>query len=142
MLKSSEIIKRYRKNHNITVAQLAEKIGVSQVFLTKIENEQKKISVRVLKNLKNILSESEYKQLIDYENFIKTPLPIRYELEKLKQLEKLKGELLTEEKDMLEFQQFIKSATLFFNNEQIQDEDKKKLIDALIEIFYDAKLKK
>lgn len=41
----------------------------------------------------------------------------------------------------LEYNDFMKEAALFFNNESIKDEDKKKLIDALTEIFFDAKLK-
>lgn len=45
-------------------------------------------------------------------------------------------------KERLEYDDFMREAALFFNNDQIKDEDKKKLIDALTEIFFDAKLKR
>lgn len=51
-----QLIKDSRKNKNLTQEQLAERVGVSLRYISKIENEGKKPSVEVLENLVHILT--------------------------------------------------------------------------------------
>ena len=50
------VIKKARKHHNLTIEALAEKIGVSERYLYRIENEGKKPSFDVLYSLVRTLS--------------------------------------------------------------------------------------
>ncbi|MBR5180431.1 MAG: helix-turn-helix transcriptional regulator [Lachnospiraceae bacterium] len=51
-----QVIKKARKHHNLTIEALAEKIGVSERYLYRIENEGKKPSFDVLYSLVRALS--------------------------------------------------------------------------------------
>lgn len=51
-----QVIKKARKQHNLTIEVLAEKIGVSERYLYRIENEGKKPSFDVLYKLIRCLS--------------------------------------------------------------------------------------
>lgn len=130
MKKSSEIIKEFRKERQLSAAALADQIGISQVFLTKIENEQKKISEKVLESLKEIMPEYLYKGIIEYENFINTPESVQKELIELRKLSKVeKGH----------YNNFMDQATMYFTDSKISEEDKKKVLDALTEVYFEAK---
>ena len=50
------VIKKARRHHNLTIEALAEKIGVSERYLYRIENEGKKPSFDVLYSLVRTLS--------------------------------------------------------------------------------------
>lgn len=130
MKKSSEIIKEFRRERHLSAAALAEKIGISQVFLTKIENEQKKISEKVLESLKEILPEASYKAIVEYENFINTPEPIQKELAELRKLSA---------REKRHYGDFMNEATMYFTDSKISEEDKKKVLDALTEVYFEAK---
>ena len=52
-MKSSEILINYRKSKGLTVAKFAEMLGVSQVFLTHLEHDRRKISDDLFKKLEN-----------------------------------------------------------------------------------------
>lgn len=130
MKKSSEIIKEFRKERQLSAAALADQIGISQVFLTKIENEQKKISEKVLESLKEIMPEYLYQGIIEYENFINTPESVQKELIELRKLSKVeKGH----------YNNFMDQATMYFTDSKISEEDKKKVLDALTEVYFEAK---
>lgn len=77
----------------MSVAELADKVGCSQVFVTKIENEQKRVSEKILENLKLILSKKEIDEIIEYETYIDTPDSVKQKMQKMeKQLEtQIKG---------------------------------------------------
>ncbi|MGL5950925.1 MAG: XRE family transcriptional regulator [Cetobacterium sp.] len=95
MRKTNEIIKKFRKERKMSVAELADKVGCSQVFITKIENEQKRVSEKILENLKLILSKKEIEEIIEYETYIDTPDSIKQKLERMeKQLEKNIGSVI------------------------------------------------
>ena len=51
-----QVIKKARKQHNLTIEALADKIGVSERYLYRIENEGKKPSFDVLYKLIRCLS--------------------------------------------------------------------------------------
>ncbi|MGL5937048.1 MAG: helix-turn-helix domain-containing protein [Cetobacterium sp.] len=130
MKKSSEIIKEFRKERQLSAAALAEQIGISQVFLTKIENEQKKISEKVLESLKKIMPQYLYQGIIEYENFINTPESVQKELIELRKLSKV---------EINHYGSFMDQATMYFTDSKISEDDKKKVLDALTEVYFEAK---
>ena len=84
MKTTGEIIREYRTQNNISAADVAEKIGVSQQFLAAIENGKRKLSNKVFDALKEIMPKSCIDEIQKYENHIKTPEGVRDELEELK----------------------------------------------------------
>ena len=92
MKTTGEILKEYRIQNNITASEVAEKIGVSQQFLTAVENGKRKLSSKVFEALKEIMPKSYIEDIQKYEDYIKTPEGVKNELEKLKEeVETLKG---------------------------------------------------
>ncbi|MGL5592351.1 MAG: helix-turn-helix domain-containing protein [Cetobacterium sp.] len=130
MKKSSEIIKEFRKERHLSAAALAEQIGISQVFLTKIENEKKKVSEKVLEALKEIMPEKMYNDIVEYENFINAPEAIQKELIELRKLSS---------REKKHYGNFMNEATMYFTDSKISEEDKKKVLDALTEVYFEAK---
>ena len=72
-MKSSEILKNYRKNQGLTVAKFAEMLGVSQVFLTHLEHDKRKISESLFERLEEFLSKEELDNLRETEKMKDLP---------------------------------------------------------------------
>lgn len=84
-IKSSEILKNYRKNQGLTVAKFAEMLGVSQVFLTHLEHDKRKISESLFERLEGFLSKEELDSLKETEKMKDLPDEI---IKKIVSLEK------------------------------------------------------
>lgn len=82
-MKSSEILIKYRKEKNLTVAKFAELLGVSQVFLTHLEHDRRKISEDLFTRLSNFLSSEEIKKLKECEKYKDVPEEILKKIENL-----------------------------------------------------------
>ncbi len=80
MKTTGEILKEYRDRNSITARDLADKIGVSQTFYTKIENNKSKVSEKVLEVLRILLPKEEYLGVLEYEDYRNTPNFIRKEI--------------------------------------------------------------
>ncbi|MEE1477095.1 MAG: S24 family peptidase [Fusobacterium sp.] len=84
-MKSSEILINYRKNKGLTVSKFAEMLGVSQVFLTHLEHDRRKISDDLFKKMENFLSKKEIEMLKETEKYKDVPEDI---INKINLLEK------------------------------------------------------
>lgn len=84
-MKSSEILINYRKNKGLTVLKFAEMLGVSQVFLTHLEHDRRKISEDLFKRMEKFLSKKEIEQLKEAEKYKDVPEDI---INKINLLEK------------------------------------------------------
>lgn len=84
-MKSSEILINYRKNKGLTVSKFAEMLGVSQVFLTHLEHDRRKISDDLFKKMENFLSKKEIEMLKETEKYKDIPEDI---INKINLLEK------------------------------------------------------
>lgn len=140
-----QLIKEYREKNKMTALELAEKLEVSQVFVTLLENDKRKISKKVMNRLSVLMSEEEMKTLVASEEYHKTPETIKKKLIDLeKENEKLKLNSDPRIKDLkgrekLQYEELLNQNALFFNDESISEEDKKKMVDALTEAFYAIK---
>ena len=147
-MKAGEILVKYRKRQGMTVAKFAELLGVSQVFLTHLEHDKRKISENLFERLAEFLSTEEIKNLREAEKLKDIPKDIAEKLEKLEVENKnLKEKILkidprVEELDKRGLNQYEKAmneASMFFNDEGIDEEDKEKLLLALNEVFFRSK---
>ena len=101
MKKTGEVIKEYRNANNISAAELAEKVEVSQQFLAAIENGKRKLSNKVFDALKEIMPKGYIEEIQKYEDYSKTPEGVLSELDNLKKENaKLKSNLNIDAKDL------------------------------------------
>lgn len=147
-MKSSEILINYRKNKGLTVAKFAELLGVSQVFLTHLEHDRRKISDELFERLKEFLSKEEIMQLKETEKLKNVPEDI---INKIKNLEeenkKLKEKyaqidervLGLDKRSFNQYEKTMNEASLFFQDENVSEEDKQKLMMAINEMFFKSK---
>lgn len=147
-MKAGEILVKYRKNQGMTVAKFAELLGVSQVFLTHLEHDKRKISENLFERLGEFLSDDEMRNLREAEKLKDIPKDVAEKLEKLEKENKnlrekiLKIDPRVEELDKRGLNQYEKAmneASMFFNDEGIDEEDKQKLLLALNEVFFRSK---
>lgn len=121
-------LKKLRESRGYSIKKLAELAGVGNGTIGEIErarNSTKLVTLeKIAKALKLTKQEKEelFSCVIGYE-------PGMHEL------------ILESKKTLKQYDDFISEASLFFNDEKISEEDKKKLVDSLNEIFYDAKLR-
>lgn len=64
MEKVGEILKKFRKNRNLTGAMLAEIFECSHQFIFKLETGQKTLSPEKMEILKNMMTDEEYAELV------------------------------------------------------------------------------
>lgn len=147
-MKSSEILINYRKNKGLTVAKFAEMLGISQVFLTHLEHDRRKISDELFKKLETFLSASDIEKLREAEDYKDVPEKIMNKLKKLEnENETLKSKyknldpkvLNLNKRERLQFDDFMNDAVLYFQDEKVSDEDKQKLFDSLQDAFFKIK---
>lgn len=147
-MKSSEFLINYRKNKGLTVAKFAEMLGISQVFLTHLEHDRRKISDELFKKLETFLSASDIEKLREAEDYKDVPEKIMNKLKKLEnENETLKSKyknldpkvLNLNKRERLQFDDFMNDAVLYFQDEKVSDEDKQKLFDSLQDAFFKIK---
>lgn len=147
-MKSSDILKKYRKEHNMTVAKFAELLGVSQVFLTHLEHDRRKISEDLFERLSEFLTEKEINQLRESELYKDVPEEILEKMENLKSENKKLKERYSEidtrvsnfdKRTLSQYDKTMNEASLFFEDEDISEEDKQKLMLAINEMFFMSK---
>lgn len=147
-MKSSEILINYRKNKKLTVAKFAEMLGVSQVFLTHLEHDRRKISDDLFERLEEFLSTEEMSLLKETEKYKSVPEDVLKKMEKLeKENKKLKEKysqidervLDLDNKSFSQYEKTMNEASLFFQDETVSDEDKQKMLVAINELFFESK---
>ena len=147
-MKSSEILIKYRKNKKLTVAKFAEMLGVSQVFLTHLEHDRRKISEDLFERLEEFLSTDEIALLKETEKYKNVPEDVLEKMEKLeKENKNLKEKysqidervLTLDKKSFSQYEKTMNEASLFFQDENISDEDKQKMVMAISELFFESK---
>lgn len=141
MKTTGEILKNYRFKNNLTLTEMAEKLEVSQAFVSYIETDKKRVSEKLLKVFKNIFSEEEYIDILKYEGVATRPSHIRNELERIELNEKKDKEKkeknysnLSEKnknkiKDYIEMITKIENLDNFIDISFLNDENKKKVQD-------------
>lgn len=81
-----EIIKEYRKKHNLKVTELANLLNFTQVYITNIENDKRKMPDSVLEGLKNVMSNDEFEVLKKAVDLSRSPETVKKELLELKEI--------------------------------------------------------
>lgn len=119
------ILKKLRESKNMTQAELAKKADIASGTVGEIEAGNNKSTVKTLNKIAIALELTpEEKNELD-SAFLGRKILTEPKLTKRERLQK---------------DEFMKQATLMFNDETISEEDKEKLLASLQEAFYTAKL--
>ena len=120
-------LKMLRECKNMTIKELAEKSKVGNGTIGDIESGKNKSTVKTLEKLSKAMSLNSEERNLLFSTVI--PADISRNLKKL----------TSREKSQLE--EVMSTAQHFFNDENVTEDDKKKLYDSLQELYFDAKSK-
>lgn len=121
----SDYIKTLRDKKNYTLNQLALYSGVSAAHISRIENNKRNVLPDTLKKLAPILDVS-YEELMYVAGYLDNP-----------EIKEKDDKYLLSEKD--DFKELLEKANLYFNNSKISIDEKEKVKDNLLEIYWEAK---
>ena len=120
-------LKKLRESKNMTIKELSERAKVGNGTIGDIETGRSKSSIKTLEKLSKVmLLNSEERNLL-----FASVIP--------NDVSKNLVNFTSKEKTQLE--QVMSTAQHFFNDEMVSEEDKKKLSDSLLELFFDSKNK-
>lgn len=142
MRTTGEILKQKREMLGITAEKLGELTKVTQAYVTMTENNTTKPSKAYLTNVKKILhiTDLEQHEIEEYEEFRRLPEKIQKKLISLdKKMDPRISSLNTRE--LNQYEVTLSQASSFFGDEKVSEEDKKKLLDAMTEMFFIGKAK-
>lgn len=115
------VLKKLRESRNLTIKQLADKSGVGNGTIGDIERGNNGARPSTLEKLALALELSKNEK----EELFSSTLP-----ENIQKLNK---------RERKQYDDFLNDATLYFKDEKISEDDKKKVLDTLTELFFEAK---
>ena len=118
------MLKKLREDKGYTIKQLAEKAGVSNGTVGDIETGRNKSTIKTIEKLAKALGLNKNERELLFSAFM--PVDIGKKLSK---------------RERVQFDDVLNSASHFFNDENVSEDDKLKMRDSLLEAFYDAKAK-
>ncbi|MGL6064219.1 MAG: helix-turn-helix domain-containing protein [Fusobacteriaceae bacterium] len=132
MEKLSVILKKLRESKNMTIEELAKNAGIGKGTVGDIETNRSKSTVKTLNKISKALNLTiEEKNLLDSSFLGRTVAG---------NSDPSSSNLNLNKREKLQYDDFMSSATLMFNDESISDEDKEKLFRSLQELFFETKL--
>lgn len=132
---------------NMTLTEFSKKMEVTHVYVSNIKNGKKTASKKFVENMIKKFPECAKK-----EQELMAMLEKDKKIEKLKKLEKQRREIVGKNEELnrisrlnkrerVQLDEVMNSAAYFFNDNNVSDEDKKRLYNSLQELFFDAKMK-
>ena len=133
MSELSIILKKLREKKGLTITKLAELSGVGQGTIGDIERGKiKKGSIKTLEKLSKGLKLSEQERDELFSILVPKDIGAKIITPEYKRLDK---------RGRTQLSDLLQETTLMFNDESISEDDKKKILDAITDAFYDAKAK-
>lgn len=129
----SIILKKIRERHNITIAKLSELSGLAQGTIGDIETGRRKGSIKTLEKISKALALNEEERAELFAGYVPKDLGVK--------LLKNPLYLKLDKRGRMQLNDIIEQSTLMFNDEQISDNDKEKVLMAIQSAFFDAKQK-
>lgn len=131
MSELSIILKKFREKKGISIPKLSEISNVGQGTIGDIERGKiKKGSIKTLEKLSNALELNEDERNELFSVLVPKDIGAKIITPQFKALNSRGRNQLTS---------LLEETSLFFNDEKVSDEDKKKILDAITDAFYDAK---
>lgn len=118
------VLKQLREMRNLTIEQLANRAGIGRGTVGDIETGRSKARISTLEKLSIALNLTEKERDFLFSKFMPKDIG-----DKLTKIEKV------------QFNDILNSVSAYYNDLSIDEEDKKKLRDRLLDLFYDSKNK-
>lgn len=124
----SIVLKQLRESKNMTIEELAKKAGVGRGTIGDIETGKNKSTVKTLNKLSVALGlNTEEKNKLD-SAFLG------------RKVENIDPRILElDKKGLSQYEKTIEEASLFFNDEDVSEEDKQKMLMAINQLFFESK---
>lgn len=136
--KFSTFLKEYMEKHEYKLEAFATKVGYSFGLISHYINERRSPSYKFIKDFfkKFPLTENEKIEVLSILKKEKLP-------EEIQELENLSHPMYhtLDSRGRMQLNDILKETSLMFNDESISEDDKKKMLDAITDAFYDAKAK-
>ena len=134
----SKFLKKYMEVHDYKLEAFADKVGYSFGLISHYVNDRRSPSYKFIKEFfkKFPLSEEEKIEVLNILKKDKLP-------EEIMELENIHNPMYRtlDKKGRMQLNDLLQETSLMFNDEAISEEDKKKILDAIIDAFYDTKAK-
>ena len=129
----SLILKKYRESRNLSIKQLAELAGVGNGTIGEIERGKNKSKPSTLEKIAKALKLTAEEREVLFSCLIPQDLGKKLIGIKEPRIDKLN------KRERSQYEKTMEEATLFFNDENISEEDKQKLLLAMNEMFFISK---
>ncbi len=144
----SKFLGDFLEKNQLTLTDLSNKLGFTHAYVSYVRSGAKTAS----KNFIATMIKS-FPILKNQEKELYEKLDNDKKIEKLKNLEKKRRETIggneilnkfskLTKRDHIQLEEVMSTAQHFFNDENVTEDDKKKLYDSLQELYFDAKSKK
>lgn len=126
------ILKKLRESRNLNIEELAKLAGVGKGTVGDIETGRSKGSIKSLEKISKALGLTENERSELFASFMPKDIankvlhPMYHTLDS---------------RGRMQLNDILKETSLMFNDESISEDDKKKMLDAITDAFYDAKAK-
>lgn len=125
------VLKKLRESRNLTIVQLAELAGVGKGTVGDIETGKSKSTIKTLEKLSKALKLTDDERGELFSSFVPKDIGIKILQNPLYRQLDSRGKR--------QFNDIIEQSALMFNDENISEEDKQKVLLAIQDAFYDAK---
>ena len=126
------VLKKLRERKNISIIELAEKAGVGKGTVGDIETGRSKSTIKTLEKLSKALGLKEEERQELFSAFMPNDIGKKILDPRLVSLNK---------RELNQYEVTLSQASSFFGDEKVSEEDKKKLLDAMTEMFFIGKAK-
>lgn len=123
-------VKQLREEKGFTQAELAKKAGIGNGTLGDIERGANKSTIKTISKIATALLLNQKEKDLLFSSFLGREINQDTD-SKILSLNK---------RERLQFDDFMKDAILYFQDEKVSEEDKQKLINSLQEAFFEIKL--
>lgn len=124
------ILKKFRESRELTIIELAEKAGIGKGTVGDIETGKSNGSIKTLEKISQALKLNPIEREKLFTAFMPSDIRRKLSDSRIVYLNK---------KELSQYEKTINEASLFFNDENISEEDKQKLLMAMNEMFFTSK---
>lgn len=123
-------LKKLREKRNMTIIQLAQTAGVGKGTVGDIETGKNKSTIKTLEKISKALKLDEKERSELFAEYVPKDIGAKIITPQYKMLDK---------RGRMQLNDLLEETILMFNDEAVSENDKRKILDAITDAFYDAK---
>ena len=123
-------LKKLREKRNMTIVQLAQLAGIGKGTVGDIETGKNKSTIKTLEKISKALNLNENERSELFAKYVPKDIGAKIITPQYKTLDK---------RGRIQLNDLLEETILMFNDEAVSENDKRKILDAITDAFYDAK---